>query len=123
MANKRTGSGALRIGTFAGIPVKIHWTFGFIFFYLGFIAIKDELSLKGIIWLFITIASLFLCVVLHEYGHALTARRYGVKTLDILLTPIGGIARLNGMPKKPIHETEISKTKIRNREMNNKTLG
>ena len=54
-------------------------------------------------WFGLLILTLFGCVVLHEYGHALSARRYGVDTKDIILSPIGGIARLNGLPEKPIH--------------------
>ena len=48
--------------------------------------------------------SIFLCILLHEYGHALTARKFGVTTKDIVLLPIGGMARLNKMPEKPAHE-------------------
>lgn len=97
---------SLKIGTFWGIPVFLHWSFALIFLYAaweGFTSgSADPLRATG--WLSGLFAAMFVCVLLHEYGHALMARRFGVKTHDIILTPIGGIARLETMPKKPIQE-------------------
>lgn len=91
--------GSLHIVSFAGIPVKIHWSFGLLLLYVAYEASKN--GFQPLI-LFITIGfvlSLFFCVILHEFGHALMARRFGVKTFDIVMTPIGGIARLEKMPE------------------------
>ncbi|MFN8338397.1 MAG: hypothetical protein U0T36_05200 [Saprospiraceae bacterium] len=52
----------------------------------------------------LVILTMFFCVVLHEFGHALTGKRFGVKTMDILVSPIGGLAMMNKMPEKPIYE-------------------
>lgn len=55
-------------------------------------------------WWTLFAVTVFLCILLHEYGHALMARRYGVETQDIILLPFGGMARLNRLPEKPVHE-------------------
>jgi Zn-dependent protease len=95
---------SLKLFTWFGIPVYLHWTFGLILifaFYQGYTEGAGMLS--AFLTLGVLIA-LFGCVLLHEFGHSLTARRYGVNTQDIILTPIGGIARLERMPEKPVQE-------------------
>lgn len=99
---------SLNVGTYWGIPIKIHWTFSLLFIlFLGFGLYKgvDGLTLFSF-GSFIII--MFVCVILHEYGHALTAKRYGIKTLDIIISPIGGIARLQKLPDRPIRELAVA---------------
>lgn len=100
--------GSLRLFTWFGIPVHLHWSFGLIFLYALWIGYDNNLDISGTVWLMGFFVALFGCVLLHEYGHALTARRYGVATHDIILTPIGGIARLEKMPEKPVQEFVVA---------------
>lgn len=97
-----------KIGTFAGIDVFIHTTFLLLIGWVGYTHWLEHQNwvevLKGIGF----ILTLFLCVILHEYGHALTARKYGIKTRDITIYPIGGVARLERMPEKPIEELWVA---------------
>jgi len=97
-----------KIGSFAGIGVFIHATFLLILIWVGFLNWQQTQSLAGTLeGIFFTLA-LFGCVVLHEFGHALTAKRYGIRTRDITLYPIGGVARLERMPEKPIQELWVA---------------
>jgi Zn-dependent protease len=94
----------LKIVTIAGIPIKVHWSFIFTILIIMGIILKNQLSFVPSCFLFLFVFVLFLLVIMHEYGHAMMARRFNVKTRDIIITPIGGIARLEDMPKVPTHE-------------------
>jgi len=97
-------TGAFQIAKVFDIPVKLHWTFGLLILWVGGSSYQAGFSNQQILIQIAFVLALFFCVVLHEYGHALTARKFGVSTRDIILSPIGGIARLDKLPEKPIQE-------------------
>ncbi|HNE06274.1 MAG TPA: site-2 protease family protein, partial [Anaerolineales bacterium] len=97
-----------KFGTFAGIDVYIHATFLLLIGWVGYSHWLEKNSWFDVLSGIGFILALFLCVLLHEYGHALTARKYGIKTRDITLYPIGGVARLERMPEKPIEELWVA---------------
>ena len=97
-----------KLGRFAGIDVFVHATFVLLIGWVGYSQWLENRNWGDVFNGILFILALFLCVVLHEYGHALTARRYGIKTRDITLYPIGGVARLERMPEKPVEELWVA---------------
>lgn len=100
--------GSFKLGTVAGTEVRVHITF---FILLAFVALQGMNAGQGLAGaldavLFVTAA--FVCVLLHEFGHVSAARGYGIRTPDITLLPIGGVARLERMPEKPAQELVVA---------------
>ncbi|HLT94408.1 MAG TPA: site-2 protease family protein [Membranihabitans sp.] len=100
--------GSLYLGTILKIPVKVHWSFALLLIYVIYVGQQLGMSTFAIINFFYFTLLIFVCVVLHEFGHALTARKYGIGTQDILITPIGGLARLDRLPENPLHEMVVA---------------
>jgi len=98
---------SLKIGSVAGTAIRIHvtfllflaWIFGVYYFSGGL-----QAAVNGLVFLVL----LFLCVLLHEFGHIFTARAFGVSTPDVILLPIGGVSRLERIPEKPSQEFLIA---------------
>jgi len=101
---------SLRIGRLLGIPVYLHWTFLLLialFLFAPMVAGAPDAVASGVRTAGF-ILSIFGCVLLHEFGHAIAARRYGIGTRDITLLPIGGVARLERMPDDPKQELVVA---------------
>lgn len=101
-------SWSIRIATVAGIPIYLHITF---VAFIGFVLLSGWHTGEGMaqaIGRVVFVLAIFGTVVLHEYGHALTARRFGIRTRDITLLPIGGLARLERMPEDPRQELWVA---------------
>ena len=98
---------SLEIGRPFGIRLAVHWSFlllpAFVFV-SGYLAGRPNQALFDVVALF----GVFGCVALHELGHALAARSFGIRTRDIELYPIGGVARLDRIPRNPFKELAIA---------------
>ena len=99
---------SFKLARIAGIDVYVHATFFILLIWIGLSYWNDGQSLQAAAAGISFFLALFGCVVLHEFGHALTARRYGIRTRDITLLPIGGLARLERMPEDPRQELWVA---------------
>lgn len=97
-----------KLARIAGIDVYMHATFLLLIGWVAFSYWTEQGTLAAVFSGVLFILLLFAFVVMHEYGHALTARKFNIKTRDITLYPIGGVARLERMPEKPIEELWVA---------------
>jgi len=100
--------GVLKLGSVSGIKIEVHWTFTLLLIWVAFLEIRQGANLDRILLNEALIIVLFVCVVLHELGHALMAKRFKVNTQKIMLLPIGGVATLEKMPEKPEQELLVA---------------
>ncbi|WP_181704501.1 site-2 protease family protein [Chthonobacter rhizosphaerae] len=100
-------SWSIPLGRVFGSEIRIHLTFLILLLWIGFASYAQggqAAAIDGVLFMI----AVFACVTLHELGHAVAARRYGIETPDITLLPIGGLARLARMPEKPGEEMVIA---------------
>ncbi len=97
-----------RVGEFLGIRVYVHATFLLLIGWIVLTHFMQGQTLQSAVAGVVFTMAIFLSVLLHEYGHALAARRFGIGTRDITLLPIGGVARLERMPEEPRQELWVA---------------
>ncbi|WP_137176587.1 site-2 protease family protein [Roseomonas sp. AR75] len=98
---------SIPLGRVFGTEIRLHLTFLLLLAWIGFSAAAQggrQAAIEGVVF----ICLIFACVLLHEFGHSLAARRYGIATPDITLLPIGGVARLERIPEKPSEELFVA---------------
>jgi len=99
--------GSIYLFKVAGTDVRVHWTFFLLLAWLGAVYWQQG-GMERAIWGVTFISILFFCVLLHEFGHIFAARRYGIKSPDVTLLPIGGVAALERMPRDPGQEIVVA---------------
>jgi Zn-dependent protease len=99
---------SLKLGKFFGIDLYIHGTFWLLPLLILVSGMLSGLTSAALAFNLAFIFAIFACIALHEVGHALAARGYGIGTRDITLYPVGGVASLERMPEKPGREIAIA---------------
>lgn len=97
-----------QMGRLAGIRLQMHWTFLILIAWVILVHVAEGATVLAAAAGVGLVLAVFACVILHELGHALTARRFGIQTRDITLLPIGGVARLERMPSEPRQELLVA---------------
>lgn len=97
-----------KIGTLFGVAVRIHATFPLLLLWIAALEFARGGDWPKVIAGIAFTLAIFAFVVLHEFGHALVAKKFGVRTRDITLLPIGGVARMERIPRRATHELWIS---------------
>ncbi len=100
--------GYLKLGKVKGIQLAIHWTFPLLLLWVGVLEFQNRGNLEGVLMAEGLVMVLMVCVVLHEFGHALMAKRFHIQTKSIVILPIGGVATLDKMPDKPGQELLVA---------------
>lgn len=98
--------GSLKLGKLFGIDLYLHGTFWLLPLFVLFDSLAGGASEVAFRLLFVF--AVFACIALHEVGHAMAAAAYGVRTRDITLYPIGGVASLERMPERPLQEVAVA---------------
>lgn len=97
-----------RVGRVAGVTVYLHATLLILIAWVGYEYYAWRHQAGDVVEAVFFVASFFAIVLLHELGHAVAARRYGIRTRDITLMPIGGLARMESLPEKPYQELIVA---------------
>lgn len=106
--SQRSSRWAWTIGRVAGIDIQVHATFLLLLAWVAFAEYQSVGTAAAAVDGVVFVLALFASVVLHEYGHALTAAHFGVRTRAILLLPIGGVSQLEEIPRQPRQELAVA---------------
>ena len=98
---------SFKMGKIVGIDFRIHVTFFLLLVFIYFSALSQHGPRTALIAV-LFICTIFACVLIHEIGHSLIARRFGKEAKSITLLPIGGVATMEEMPEKPQQEIAMS---------------
>jgi len=98
----------LNLGKLLGVNIKVHWTFFLLLLWVVFLEYNKGSNANTIVLTTVFVLTIFACVVLHEMGHILMARRFGINTRKITLLPIGGVASLERIPENPKKELLVA---------------
>lgn len=100
--------GSWRFARLAGVDINVHWSFSFIILWVIVQGSFSHGNIEAIVFALVAVLFLFGCVTLHELGHALIAVRLNIRVKNITLLPIGGLAQMQSLPEKPLHEILIA---------------